>query len=842
VKITVDGWFSVGSTTLSQGLWRPVVLNDQDEYVYEPVAYNGPLGDPIEWFTGPESYTWDQKYAIYDELSLEWWPPLIPPSGQQVLEGNYSIWYGSWPEWFKIGYYRNITTPAEIMIGDCSSGPIADAGPDQIVYEGQEVQFNGSGYTTQIDRCSKNVRFEKSLRVNDAPGKAFIGVTSLALDDNDAIYVAWTDNRSGIGYIGNDIYLSRSLDGGVTFEPNVRVNDDLDDVIQMGVSIAATGVGQVYAVWLDGRNSPSDVFWEIGFDIYFAKSSDGGKTFGNNIKLNEEGGVFHHYLYRPSIAVDTMGNIHVAWHTNKNGEYNIYYSKSTDGGFSFTPNVIVNNVNDAHKRFQVSITTDKMNNVYITWVDYRNGDYNSDIYFSKSIDGGKTFSKNIRVNDDGNTSPPTSYQASPDILVDEDNHVYVVWQDKRNPTWAIYFSKSIDEGITFSKSIRIDDYQGYPLQVGPRLSTDPVCDYIMTVWQDYRDGNYDIYFMKSDKDGQPLSSSVEVSDYDGIAQQAVPSMAVDSLGFVHVVWLDERYPGAPATRDIYYSKGFPTHGNQSQNLSFNWDFNNFIDSNNDGNYTNDIDAVGRTPTHIYGDDGNYTVTLTVTDSLDNKAYDAMMVTVLNLDPSAEILRAYSTADVTLRLAGEKWHDATMYLYENGTEIGIATVVRFPGSPDDQSATIEGVYLDLTKKYSAKVVYTPEDDPVNGRPNGANPAWIFLTFEDGSEERIHHTFNVKHPETWEWNLELNQYLIGHEMNVEASATDPGSDDLTFEWDFGASTIYYNNDISPDPYPSPEGIFPFEAKDVADCIYQGSIIITLTVVDDDNGTGTATIALV
>lgn len=260
----------------------------------------------------------------------------------------------------------------------------------------------------------------------------------------------------------------------------------------------------------------------------------------------------------------------------------------------------------------------------------------------------------------------------------------------------------------------------------------------------------------------------------------------------------------------------------------------------DSNY-NDTLSVS----HVYGDDGVYMVTLKVTDNDGLSDTDTCNVTVHNVAPSiidvkAVVIEAY--ADITLRLAGEKWHDATMYLYENGTEIGSVTVVRSPGSPDDQSASIKDVYFEMTKEYSAKVVYTPNDDPVNGQPNGANPAWIILTFEDGSEKRIHHTFNVKHPETWEWNVELNQYLL-EEITIEATAIDPGSDDLTFKWSFGASTTFYNNAPinTPDPYPSPDGIFPFEAKDVVEYVYTGSTVVSLSILDDDSGSALVTITL-
>jgi len=271
-------------------------------------------------------------------------------------------------------------------------------------------------------------------------------------------------------------------------------------------------------------------------------------------------------------------------------------------------------------------------------------------------------------------------------------------------------------------------------------------------------------------------------------------------------------------------------------ISYEWDFTSdgIYDYVETTNNAPDGDFDGKT-IYIYGDDGVYTATLRITDETGATDTDTCNVTVNNVAPSIIDMKAVITevyADITLRLSGEKWHDATMYLYEDGIEMSSVTVVRFPGSPDEQSATIEDVHFNSTREYSAKVVYTPEDDPVNGQPNGANSAWIILTFEDESEKRIHHTFNVKHPDTWKWNVELNQYIM-NEIIIEATAIDLGSDDLTFNWSFGSSTTYYNDGVGPDPYPSPDGIFPFEAKDVMGYVYTGSTVISL-IVSFENGT--------
>jgi hypothetical protein len=183
----------------------------------------------------------------------------------------------------------------------------------------------------------------------------------------------------------------------------------------------------------------------------------------------------------------------------------------------------------------------------------------------------------------------------------------------------------------------------------------------------------------------------------------------------------------------------------------------------------------------------------------------------------------------------------MYILEDGAEIGYAEVVRFPGSPDDQSKTLFDVKCNVTHVISVKVLYTPLNDKVNGQPNGATPCWVNISFDDGGYNRTHHTFNVRHSDTWIWEFGVNKFFLNHEMTFEADGSDVGSDDLTFTWDWDdgtsdAVTTYYNDGVGPDPYPSPEGTYPFLAADVAKHTFtvSGSYNIILTVSDDDGGT--------
>jgi hypothetical protein len=280
---------------------------------------------------------------------------------------------------------------------------------------------------------------------------------------------------------------------------------------------------------------------------------------------------------------------------------------------------------------------------------------------------------------------------------------------------------------------------------------------------------------------------------------------------------------------------------------YQWDFDSNEDSDGDGDTANDVDAEGLTPTHIYGDDGIYVVTLSVYDNQNLSATDTCNITVLNVEPTVTIESARMEVEIGLRVAGRKYNNVSMTLYEEGNNIGQVSIKRLPGSPNEQMAWINCT-LDMTKTYSANVTYEPEDPP----NKGGNPVWIYIKFENGSIEKIHHTFNVQqskkrdsdhwnHIEPWE--VDLNGHFIGLPFEITSHITDPGSDDEILTYAYGSQIVnvtYLNNAPNTDPYPSPE-INPVDIMETTILIYEGPGNLLLTVVDDDVGTDIATLVL-
>ncbi len=359
------------------------------------------------------------------------------------------------------------------------------------------------------------------------------------------------------------------------------------------------------------------------------------------------------------------------------------------------------------------------------------------------------------------------------------------------------------------------------------------------------DGKYAIFVLAEDDDGGSSAMSADVTILN-----VAPSLTVSPPEILSVDEGVEVVLQATATEP----------GSDDLTFTWTWDY-GFTESRtsfNDGVGPDPPDSpLGNFPfsasdssAHTYGDDCICTVSLTVEDDDGGSITYITSVQVINVPPSVEgEVKANAEGDLTLRVAGEKWHDVSLKLYDKGTEIASVTVLREPGNPDDQSVTIEDVSIDLlNNNLSAVVEYMPLDDPINGQINGASPVWLIFTPKSGGEEsRLHHTFNVQHPDTWIWTVEdFNSLLVGVDISFEATATDVGSDDLTFEWKWGdgesTSTTYFNDGVGPDPYPSPD-INPIEVTDNQKHAFLawGTYTVELTVTDDDGGCVVQTIVL-
>lgn len=258
-----------------------------------------------------------------------------------------------------------------------------------------------------------------NVRVNKDIGAAPQHMPRIAVDDGTNIFVTWTDERGG----QQDIYVGKSSDGGMTWTETEIIVESANYGQWMS-SVAVDSAGDVWVVWSDSRNGNSN--------IYAAKSTDGGLSWSNpNIRITSVPAEQH----QPAIASDLSRTIYVAWHDYRNGEPDVYLTSSTDGGGTWmSPYVRVSTESESDFQMGPSVAVDPVGVVHLAWMDERGG---QDIYVSSSFDMGVTWtSPNLRVNDD----PGTAAQYAPSLAAGGPGRVYVIWADGRGGDFDIYFS------------------------------------------------------------------------------------------------------------------------------------------------------------------------------------------------------------------------------------------------------------------------------------------------------------------------------------------------------------------------------------------------------------------
>ena len=242
------------------------------------------------------------------------------------------------------------------------------------------------------------------------------------------------------------------------------------------------------------------------------------------------------------------------------------------------------------------------------------------------------------------------------------------------------------------------------------------------------------------------------------------------------------------------------------------------------------------PSHSYGDNGTYTVTVCVEDKDGDEGCESTSHDVENVAPTVE----------TPAIAPEP--------SDEGSSVTASATFSDPGTDDSPfTCTIDFDTSDAVDAVAGTVTgMSCAGDHTYG-DNGTFNVEICVTDKDGGEgcaDDNHVVDNVA-PDaaldtsgaiTFPSGDDAFTGRQGDEQSHDADADDPGSDDLTFAWDFGfpgPSTTYYNDTGdpfgTPDPFPSPGPFFPFSASDTASVTFAdpGVYTVRVDVTDDDGG---------
>src|SRR6266576_1219650 len=168
-------------------------------------------------------------------------------------------------------------------------------------------------------------------------------------------------------------------------------------------------------------------------------------------------------------------------------------------------------------------------NINVVWSNDCGGNF--DIYLSRSVDNGATFSS------PKNLSGTPGSSGNPQLFVDAAGNINVVWEES-SPA-DIYFVRSGDAGATFSSAQNLSHNSGPSTNAW--LTVDAGAN-INVAWEDTTPGNRDILFTRSTDSGATfLSTPLNLSNNSGLS--AAVQIAADKSGDINIAWQD-RTPGA----------------------------------------------------------------------------------------------------------------------------------------------------------------------------------------------------------------------------------------------------------------------------------------------------------
>ncbi len=408
--------------------------------------------------------------------------------------------------------------------------------PDNVIasYDNQEFSIYNSGYSystdggrswssgiftgpwgdqamgpigfTDVGFDAQGIGYYTSLAISNTMSGYFVLTTTtgaswstpvpvVVSDPNESRYYAdlVVDRRSSGPYAGSlymfwlytnninpyyhGIWLRYSRDGGRTWSNDVPVSDP-DHIYGRGTSGAVAPNGWVYAAF----EQTQDNYIANSPELYVARSTDGGLTWGGD----------HMVTGAPITKIgipDFKGRELVLLADSSCSMIRINHFPS------------------------LAVSPTDPNTLYVVWNDGRwdqqftacaGTGRHSDIAFSRSTDGGLTWSAPVRLNDDPAGNGIDQFQ--PTIAVRQDGTIGVTWYDRRYSVdgylYDLAYTQSTDGGLTWSANQRVSDtssdannvpdYKGIDdLGYRKALEFAPYnAYYVLAGWMDTEEGGY----------------------------------------------------------------------------------------------------------------------------------------------------------------------------------------------------------------------------------------------------------------------------------------------------------------------------------------------------------------
>jgi hypothetical protein len=476
------------------------------------------------------------------------------------------------------------TTPpacASFTINPSSASPSSAAGSQPVTITGSPSGCQGGSWNATGNGSWLTV--SPSSGIGPGATTVFWNQNSLTSSRTDSASIA------GWSYLVTQSAATGSGDGG----PHAFI-----DVPGAAVQLHDLGVapdGSVYVLY--PTSNPNA--------LVVVKSTDGGASWGSPVAIENSN---YSDLYH--LAVDSSGAIHVVWGLSSGGGTETFYSRSTNGGASFSSPIQVRSGNTyngyrTNNSVEPVVASDGSGNVYVAYGAYtKDGAGNFvgyNIWVSQSTNGGASFQPEFSIN------AISSAQKFPRRIRATASNFYVLYMDETN--YDLYFYRR-NVGAASGNTGRLNANTGSVQYDGDFV----MAANEMTVYGTYSDTTGDsegnITLCKSIDGGVTWPVCTRVNDSVN-RQQHTPRVGLDGLGNLHMAWADGRANGR---LQIYYAYSADGGGSFTPNV----------------NLSSPVTQTDFSQTHVAIDRPNSAVYVSAT-----RNYSQVVVARLPMTPAAQ---------------------------------------------------------------------------------------------------------------------------------------------------------------------------------------------------------------
>jgi hypothetical protein len=425
-----------GASLLTYNFARSAAVDDSGRL--HAVWYDSRGGAPHVFYRRFDGSAWEPERRLSEGVDGQ--HPSVAVAGSSV----FVVWHGAHGNGLEIHCRRSLDggatwQPVTILTGSGAAAHASIAAAGRSVHVVWGDVRSGSAEIYWRPSADGGASWEEERRLSDPPFESWVPSVAAA---GEEVRVAWVDLRDG----NEEEYVKISRDGGRHWGPDTRLTVDGADSWAPSIVLSS---GVAHLAWFDRRDAgvrhdeveaqldailalmglpsgpppPSDphTYYLPPFRARVEEKSrriqDAVAAWvasgGDPVRLERELREFERRMRD--------------WETG----WEIYYTRSTDGGLSWLPEVRMTEASGVSARPSLAVDGE---NVLLVWFDSRDGDF--EIYFKQSRDGGETWLPDLRLTEAaGDSAHPT--------VAARGGAVHVLWHDTRDGNAEIYHRRGL---------------------------------------------------------------------------------------------------------------------------------------------------------------------------------------------------------------------------------------------------------------------------------------------------------------------------------------------------------------------------------------------------------------